>query len=82
MKTYSCETAQLELYKILELITESHEPVQIFEKNMSGVLLSTEDWSAIQETLYLNSIPGMTESIIAASKEPRENMTKSEEIDW
>ena len=37
-----------------------------------GVLISEEDWNAIQETLYLNAIPGMTESIVEAGKEPIE----------
>ena len=43
--------------------------------NISGnaVLISEDDWNAIQETLYLNSIPGMAESIIAADKEPLAN---------
>ncbi len=28
-----------------------------------GILISEDDWNAIQETLCLNSIPGMTEII-------------------
>lgn len=34
------------------------------------VLISEDDWNAIQETLYLNSIPEMAESILEAGKEP------------
>ena len=33
------------------------------------------DWNAIQETLYLNSMPGMTESILESRKESLEECT-------
>jgi PHD/YefM family antitoxin component YafN of YafNO toxin-antitoxin module len=38
--------------------------VQINGKRGNAVLLSEEDWRAIQETLHLVSIPGMRESIL------------------
>ena len=41
----------------------SHQPIQITGKRSNAVLVSEEDWSAIQETLYLLSIPGMRDSI-------------------
>ena len=43
------------------------------------MLLSEEDWNAIQETLYLLAVPGMRESIKAGMAEP---LTKSEELKW
>ena len=49
-------------------------------KRNNAVLISEDDWNAIQETLYLCSIPGMRESIIEASKEPLEESIK--ELDW
>jgi len=36
------------------------------------VLLSEEDWKAVQETLYLLGIPGMRESIRKGLKTPVE----------
>jgi PHD/YefM family antitoxin component YafN of YafNO toxin-antitoxin module len=41
----------------------SHQPIQITGKRGNAVLVSEEDWSAIQETLFLLSIPGMRDSI-------------------
>jgi PHD/YefM family antitoxin component YafN of YafNO toxin-antitoxin module len=49
---------------------ESHEPIFISGKRSNAVLLAAEDWSAIQETLYLLAVPGMRESIQAGSAEP------------
>lgn len=34
------------------------------EARANAVLLSADDWSAIQETLYLLGVPGMRESIL------------------
>ncbi|MEX0449658.1 type II toxin-antitoxin system Phd/YefM family antitoxin [Spiribacter sp. 221] len=51
------------LSQLIEETAESHQPVIITGKRNSAVLVSEEDWSAIQETLFLLSIPGMRESI-------------------
>ncbi len=55
--------ARSKLYQLLEEAAASHEPIQITGKRASAVLVSEEDWRAIQETLYLVSIPGLRNSI-------------------
>ena len=61
------------IYQILSDVNNSSQPITITNnRGKNGVLISEDDWNAIQETLYLNSIPGMTESIIEAGKEPLE----------
>jgi antitoxin YefM len=51
------------LYHLVDEVAESHEPVVITGKRASAVLVSEDDWRAIQETLFLLSVPGMRESI-------------------
>lgn len=51
------------LYRLVDEAAESHEPIVIAGKRGSAVLVSEDDWRAIQETLYLLSVPGMRESI-------------------
>ncbi len=63
MVAISATSARARLYKLLDEVAQSHEPVQILGKRSSGVLISEDDWRAIQETVYLLSIPGMRESI-------------------
>jgi prevent-host-death family protein len=63
MTTLSASEARKRLYSLVDEVKESHEPVQIVGKRSSAVLVSEEDWKAIEETLYLASIPGMRESI-------------------
>ena len=63
MTTLTANKARALLYQLLDRTADSHEPIQIMGKRHSAVLISEEDWRAIQETLYLLSIPGMRESI-------------------
>jgi len=70
MTTITATEARKKLYNLVDDISESHEPVQITGKRNTAVLISEEDWRAIQEALYLTSIPGMKKSIIRGLKTP------------
>lgn len=70
MATLTASKARAQLYKLLDKTAASHEPVQITGKRASAVLISEDDWRAIQETLHLVSIPGMRESIRRGLKTP------------
>ena len=70
MTTLTASAARAKLYKLLDQAASSHEPVQITGKRSNAVLISEEDWRAIQETLYLLSIPGMRTSIRKGLKTP------------
>lgn len=58
------------IYKLLDDAAISHEPIQITGKRSNAILVSESDWRAIQETLYLLSVPGMRESILSGMKTP------------
>ncbi len=80
MSTTNATTARQNLFRLIDQVNDSHEPVLITGKKGSAVLISESDWKAIEETLYLNSVPGMAQSI-------REGMstasTKMDEtLDW
>lgn len=70
MTTLTASAARSKLYKLLDETATSHEPIQIKGKRVNAVLISEEDWRAINETLYLLSIPGMRESIRRGLKTP------------
>lgn len=70
MQSLTVSEARANLYRIMDEATASHEPIMISGKRTSAVLLSAEDWSAIQETLYLLAVPGLRESIKAGMAEP------------
>ena len=80
MSTVTATEARKRLYTLVDDVAESHEPIQIVGKRNSAVLLSEEDWRAIQETLYLTSIPKMRESICKGLNTPVEEC--EEELNW
>lgn len=70
MTTLTASEATANINGLIDLAAETHRPVFIAGKGRSAVLVSEEDWNAIQETLFLLSIPGMRESIKGGMKEP------------
>lgn len=80
MPTLTATEARKRLYCLVDEVRESHEPIQIVGKRGSAVLISEEDWRAIQETLFLASIPGMRESIRKGLDTPVEAC--DEDVDW
>lgn len=80
MTTITATEARKLLYKLLDDVADSHEPIQITGKRGSAILISEEDWRAVQETLYLVSIPGMRESILEGMNTPVEEC--EEDLDW
>ncbi|MDO8862760.1 type II toxin-antitoxin system Phd/YefM family antitoxin [Haliea sp. E1-2-M8] len=62
--------ARSNLYRLIDETAESHQPVLITGKRNKAVLVAEEDWAAIQETLFLLSVPGMRESIREGMQTP------------
>ena len=80
MTTLTASEARAKLYRLMDQAAESHQPILISGKRSNAVLLSEEDWAAIQETLFLLSVPGMRESIKEGMAEPLGESVK--ELDW
>ena len=82
MNIVTASEARANLYRLIDGSAESHHPVIIRGKRNTAVLVSGEDWAAIQETLFLTSIPGMHESILQGMNAPRSEFVKESELDW
>lgn len=80
MTNITATDARKLLYKLLDQVQESHVPVQITGKRGNAVLISEDDWRAVQETLYLLSFPGMRESIVEGMETPVAEL--DEQLDW
>ena len=80
MTTLTTAEASQRLDEVLDKLAESHEVVQITGQRHCGVLVSEDDWRAIQETLHLTSVPGMKESILEGLRTPPDQCAK--ELDW
>ncbi len=80
MDSFSLPEATQNLDDLINQITETHEPVIIKGTQNDVIIVSKEDWSAIQETIYLNSIPGYVDSIKEVIDSPREEWINAKEL--
>ena len=83
MRHITANTAQKDFISVLDNVTRYNEPATIVsDDNKVVVLLSLNEWNSIQETLYLQSIPGMVDSIKAAASEPLSDSLDASEVDF
>ncbi len=80
MTTLTATEARANLYKLLDEVADTHEPILITGKRANAVLISESDWRAIEETIYLLGIPGMRESIVEGLNTPVEEC--DDEVEW
>ena len=80
MSTVTATEARAKLYRLIDQAASSHEPILITGKRANAILISEDDWRAIQETLHLLSIPGLRESIRKGLETPVEEC--AEDLDW
>jgi prevent-host-death family protein len=76
----SATEARKRLYSLLDDVAASHEPIEITGRRSNAVLVSEDDWRAVQETLHLLSIPGMRQSILEGIATPVEDL--DDKLDW
>ena len=80
MTSITATEARKRLYSLLDEVASSHEPIEITGRRTSAVLISEDDWRAVQETLHLLSIPGMRESILEGMETPVSDL--EQELNW
>ncbi|MGV6831489.1 MAG: type II toxin-antitoxin system Phd/YefM family antitoxin [bacterium] len=79
-KVMSVSQVRADIYNVMDETAQTHEPIHITGKRNNAVMLSQEDWNAIEETLYLNSIPDMASSIQKSMN--ADDSDFSEDIEW
>ncbi len=82
MSAINITNARKELYNLVEDVNLYSEPTLIVSKKGNAVLISESDWNAIQETIYLNSIPGIVESIKEGMDMAIEDCVPEEDVEW
>lgn len=83
MTAITASKARENIYQLIQDVNTNCAPVTITnQKGKNAVLIGEEDWQAIEETLHLMAIPGMTESIIEGGKTAIEDCLEENEVDW
>lgn len=70
MTNLTATVARAQLYTLIDQAADSSEPIRISGPRNSAILVSEKDWNAMQETLFLLSVPGMREAIRKGLKTP------------
>lgn len=82
MDIISASQARANLFKLLEQVNQDGKPYVITSRRGDGILIAKDDWESIQETLYLQSIPGMRKSIIEGMATPLSECVSETELEW
>jgi antitoxin YefM len=82
MQSFTIQEAQDKLSTLIDDVVRDRVPIAISSDRHDAILIAKEDWDAIQETLYLNQIPQLVDSIQKASTEPIEDYTHLEDLEW
>ena len=79
-ETVTATEATNDIQNLIDETAATHRPILITAKRNNAVLLSEEDWNALQETLYLVSIPTLRESILENMNAPDDEFLSEDEF--
>ena len=83
MNAMNVTQARANLFQLIANVNFNSEPITLTNnKGKNAVLIGEDDWNAIQETLYLNSVPGMDESLLKGKNTPLEDCLSEDEVEW
>lgn len=82
MKAMKITAVRQNIYEVVEEVVKENFPVKILAKTGNAVMLSEDDYSAILETLYLSSIPGMREKLLSGKQEDIKDSLEKSSISW
>lgn len=83
MTSISATALRKNLYKTIDRVNEDCKPIAITNsKGKGAVLVGEDEWAAIEETLYLMGIPGMSESLIEGRDAPDSECVPESSLEW
>lgn len=83
MNAITATKARAHLFKIMALVNGSSQPVTLTNsKGKNAILIGEDDWNAIQETMHLNAIPSMAESLIRGKNTSLDECLSENEVEW
>ena len=83
MNAMNATKARANLFKIMAFVNDNSQPLTLTNsKGKNAVLVGEDDWNAIQETMYLNSVPSMVDSLIKGKNTPLEDCLLEDEVEW
>ncbi len=83
MTAVNATAARQNLYQLIAEVNRNSTPITITNsRGKNAVLLGEDDWNALQETIYLCSVPGMAESILSEDEPLSEREIYNPNEEW
>lgn len=83
MTSITATALRQSLYKAIADVNRENKPIAITNsKGKGAVLIGEDDWAAIEETLYLTSIPRMSESLTDGMNSRIEDCVTEDALEW
>ena len=83
MGSVTATAARKDIYNLIASVNENCAPIAITtSKGKGAVLIGEDEWSAIEETLYLNSIPGLASLIVEGMNTPISECIAEDDQEW
>jgi antitoxin YefM len=82
MQSINVTSARSNLYNLVKATIESHEPFTVTSKEGEVIVMSKEDYEAIQETLYLLTNKGLAKEALKAKTAPDSDFTSRDKLPW
>lgn len=71
-----------DLFNVLEQAVKYNELINVSTKNGNAIIISEDDYNSMMETIYLHSVPGLVEEIIAAGSDPDSEFVDEKDVEW
>ncbi len=83
MTSITATALRQNIYQTIAQVNANCAPIAITNsKGKGAVLVGEDEWAAIEETLFLNSSPGMAESLQAGMTEPLGDCISEDRLEW
>jgi antitoxin YefM len=73
--------ARKTLFPLIEQVNDDHVPVEITSKRGSAVLMSLEDYQALQETAHLLRVPANARRLLESLAQAQSGRREEHELD-
>lgn len=72
--------ARKNLFPLIEQVNDDHAPVEILSRKGSAVLISKEDYDALEETAYLLRSPANAKHLLESLEQARRGEVEEHEL--
>lgn len=70
------------LFEYVNQALDYNDVINVNTKAGNVVMMSEEDYRGLLETLYLTSVPGLKDELLAAAADPDSEFVTEDEVKW